>query len=489
MPPNVGASTVQRLLVQVHRWIGIVLCLMFAAWFASGIVMIYVPFPLLPLDERIDRAEPVDVDSVRVAPAEAIEAAESGPGAGIRLRSQDGRPQYVVADGGRTVAVQADTGERAAALDSSAAERIAREFSGLAAQSVHGPVRYDQWVVYGAFDALRPYYRVRLDDPEGTDLYVSAVTGEVVQRTSRSQRRWNYVGAVVHWIYPTVIRKHWALWDQLVWWVSLAGIGLTLAGLYLGILRWRSAVRSGRRGLSSPYRGWMKWHHVGGLTVGVVVLTWIFSGWLSMDHGRLFSTPAPAQDHVGRFAGMSASAAAGMIPVDALADAAPFSHAEIGAFAGSPVLRTTGPNGHALWRLFDGRLQAYRPSVADLSLAVSNAWPDHEPVESRVVGEGDTYTSLREGSLAPDTVRIVLDDPGDTWVHVSPTRAEIVSIMDRSRRVYRWLFNGLHSFDFPGLVDRRPLWDVLMVTLLSCGFAFCMTAVVIGFRRIRRTAR
>ena len=479
----------QRVLVQLHRWMGVVLCLMFAAWFASGIVMIYVPFPLLPLADRIDRAELVDVDRIRVAPIEAIDVADAGPSAGIRLRSQDGRPQYVVSDDGRVAVVQADTGELAAALAASSADRIAREFSGIATRSVHGPVQYDQWVVYGAFDALRPYYRVRLDDPAGTDLYVSAITGEVVQRTTRSQRGWNYVGAVVHWIYPTVIRKHWALWDQLVWWVSLAGIVLALVGIYLGILRWRSAVRSGQRGLSSPYRGWMKWHHVGGLTVGAVVLTWIFSGWLSMDHGRLFSTPSPAPDHVERFAGMSVRTAAEMIPVDALADTAPFSHAEIGAFAASPVLRTAGPNGPKLWRLFDNRLQEYRPTTAEVSAAVANAWPDYEPVDSYVLDKNDVYTSLREGPLPTDTVRIVLNDPADTWVHIHPTRAEIVSIMDRSRRVYRWLFNGLHSFDFPGLVDRRPLWDALMIALLSCGFIFCVTAVVIGFRRIRQTTR
>jgi len=480
---------VQRLLVQLHRWIGIVLCLMFAAWFASGIVMIYVPFPLLPLADRIDRAEVVDIDRIRVAPIEAIDLADSGSSVGIRLRSQDGRPQYVIADHGRVVVVHADTGELAAALDSSSAGRIARKFSGIATQSVQGPVHYDQWVVYGAFDALRPYYRVRLDDPVGTDLYVSAITGEVVQRTSRSQRRWNYVGAVVHWIYPTVIRKHWALWDQLVWWVSLAGIVLTLAGIYLGIQRWRSAAHSGQRGLSSPYRGWMKWPHVGGLPFGGVVLPWIFSGWSSLAHGRLLSTPPPAPDDVERFTGMSVRAAAGMIPVAALADTAPFSHAEIGAFAGSPVLRTAGPNGPKLWRLFDNRLQEYRPTSAEVSAAAANAWPDYEPVASHVLGRDDVYTSLREGSLPPDTVRIVLNDPADTWVHVHPTRAEIISIMDRSRRVYRWLFNGLHSFDFPGIVDRRPLWDVLMIALLSCGFVFCVTAIVIGFRRIKQTTR
>src|SRR5262249_47343743 len=52
--------------------------------------------------------------------------------------------------------------------------------------------------------------------------------------------------------------------------------------------------REGR--LGSPYRGWHALHHVIGLIAMVFVLTWIISGWLSMDHGRLFSrgqlTPA-----------------------------------------------------------------------------------------------------------------------------------------------------------------------------------------------------
>src|SRR5262249_26212342 len=38
----------------------------------------------------------------------------------------------------------------------------------------------------------------------------------------------------------------------------------------------------------SPYRGWHLWHHVGGLICMTFVLTWMCSGFLSMDDGRLF---------------------------------------------------------------------------------------------------------------------------------------------------------------------------------------------------------
>ena len=37
----------KRWLYLTHRWIGIVTCLLFAMWFVSGLVMLYVPFPEL----------------------------------------------------------------------------------------------------------------------------------------------------------------------------------------------------------------------------------------------------------------------------------------------------------------------------------------------------------------------------------------------------------------------------------------------------------
>ena len=61
---------------------------------------------------------------------------------------------------------------------------------------------------------------------------------------------------------------------------------------------------------------------------------------------------------------------------------------------------------------------------------------------------------------------------------------QIVSVMDRGRRVYRWLFNGLHSLDFPGLANHRPAWDVVIFLLLSIGFLFCVTGIVVGMKRL-----
>jgi uncharacterized iron-regulated membrane protein len=68
--------------------------------------------------------------------------------------------------------------------------------------------------------------------------------------------------------------------------VSLVALIVAISGGILGILRMKIAHWR----IVSPYSGWQKWHHVLGLACTTFVLTWMFSGWLSMDHGRLFST-------------------------------------------------------------------------------------------------------------------------------------------------------------------------------------------------------
>jgi uncharacterized iron-regulated membrane protein len=42
-----------RTLVLLHRWLGIAFCLLFAMWFATGMVMHFVPFPALTEAERV----------------------------------------------------------------------------------------------------------------------------------------------------------------------------------------------------------------------------------------------------------------------------------------------------------------------------------------------------------------------------------------------------------------------------------------------------
>jgi len=117
------------------------------------------------------------------------------------------------------------------------------------------------------------------DDPAGTRLYVSSATGEIVLWTTRTERFWNWLGSIPHWIYPTVLRRHGPLWAEVVIWTSIVGGFLTVIGLYIGIAQFKHRAN----GRLSPYRGWFYWHHIGGLLFGILSLTWVISGTFSMD--------------------------------------------------------------------------------------------------------------------------------------------------------------------------------------------------------------
>jgi hypothetical protein len=55
---------------------------------------------------------------------------------------------------------------------------------------------------------------------------------------------------------------------------------------------------------------------------------------------------------------------------------------------------------------------------------------------------------------------------------------------DRSRW-NRWLYHGLHSWNFPWLYRNRPAWDLLVLVFLLGGTSLSITGVALGFQLLR----
>ncbi len=81
-------------------------------------------------------------------------------------------------------------------------------------------------------------------------------------------------------------------------------------------------------------------------------------------------------------------------------------------------------------------------------------------------------------------LRVRFADSSATWFHIDPATGEILNRTDRSNRLYRWLFNAPHSFDFGPLLRHRPAWDLLLITLSLGGLLISASGVVIGWRRL-----
>jgi hypothetical protein len=476
-------SSVNRWLTWFHRWAGVALCLLFAIWFASGAVLHFVSFPSLSAADRHAGSEPIDMAQLRIDPSDAL--AKVPAATDLRLVSAAGRPVYLVQSAtGGWASIAGDNGEVLPLRSARIATTVAERFAGIPVVGVSGPLAYDQWIVHQHFDPFRPFYQVHLNDSEGTDLYVSARTGEVLQRTRFAQRAWNWSGAVVHWIYFTPLRKNWAAWNQVVWWVSLVALLSSAVGTWLGFLRMAANRGAGRRGLS-PFRGWMRLHHIIGLFASVIIVSWMLSGWLSMDHGRLFSRPEPTRQQSLLVSGLSVAAIAQAIHLPLIRALAPASeitfnalagHAFITAYDSAGGVRSSFPNpqpGQVLTRLTDSLLLS----------GLEPLWPGH--VHPAAVGDSyDRVYRLAE-SAASETA--VFEVSGESLrLYVDRDSGRVLAVMDTSRRQYAWIYYALHTLQFPGLIEHPEIRSVLVLALLALGFLSSITGVVLSVKRLRR---
>jgi PepSY-associated TM region len=470
-----------HLLTLLHRWLGVLFCLLFAMWFATGIVMHFVPFPALTEVERIGGLAPVEPSKVLRSPAEALQAGAIPGATRLRLFERVDGPVYVAAGVSGLAALRADDLSSAKVLSEQLALAIAGDHARRraldATQATFAELAaYDQWTVPNALDRHRPLYRIALNDRSRTELYVSSTTGEVVRDTTRSERWWNYAGSVAHWIYPAVLRSRARLWDATVWTLSLAALIAAISGALLGTLR----IKVDHYRLVSPFRGWQAWHHALGLGCMTFVLTWSFSGWLSMDNGRLFST--------GRLTGaetaMASGAARDFQPTrDLQGISAQAREVEWFIFGGRSYRRER--TGLTSQHLLSGDLGADKPATlrqflepGEIDAFAKGLRPACEPAV--VIDAKDDYAiaaSIPDGPV----YRIVC---GDVWFHIDGASGAMLERLDQSRRVYRWLYGALHTMDVPALLARPKLRTALIVILCGCGFMFSLTGVVIGWRRL-----
>ncbi len=282
---------VLRTLIVLHRWVGIALCLFFLLWFPSGIGMMYWGFPGVSASDRLDRSPRLDPAKIVISPSEAAErVGVQANSTQIRLNSFDGRPVYRFGSGGKGRAggsgliVYADTGDVQTEVSSEMLGRIASSWAGMplagaTRESVQEP---DQWTVAGQLRNLRPMYKYSW--PDGQQVYLNGITGEVVQYTTLGKRLAAHISAIPHWLYYTPLRKYQSQWLSFMIWTSLIGTIGAIIGIVVALWMYspRLKYRLGGTPTGIPYRGQKRWHWIFGMDSVFATVTWTFSGLMSL---------------------------------------------------------------------------------------------------------------------------------------------------------------------------------------------------------------
>ncbi len=481
-----------RWLFLTHRWLGILLCIPVALWFASGIVMLYIGYPKLTPWERLSHLPVLDIGDVAAIPRQVGQPDE------LRLVMVSDTSVFLARHRNKWAAYDFRNGEPLKA-DASLALASARAFMSEGNPVYLGEVLEDTWTHSRALDSHRPLHRIAMNDAAGTELYVSSQTGEVVRDASHMERAWNYIGTWLHWLYMFRGGKLDAIYLQVVIGLSSIGTLMLVLGVWIGISRFRLRSEYTSRKGRTPYREpWKRRHHLLGLAFAATSILWMFSGIMVANPGKVFSArhqPANSELFAG---GRLMLASFETTPAEAIATA----HAELGQikelrwhwFDGEPWY--IAYNGYGDTRIVSGKapLRVFAQFDFDrLFIAAERSLVGAQVIERSVLTTYDNWYLQRvahsmEGHIERrlPVLRIEFGDTEQTWLHVDPYTGTIHNQLDERRRWRRWLFSAIHCWDFVGLIDRRPLWDLVMIVFCGGGLVLSVTSLTLSIRRLKR---
>ena len=509
----------RKTLIWTHRYLGIVLSAVFLMWFLTGIGMIYARgMPRLTPEVRLARLLPLNFENVEISPAEAAEIAGAGNPGRLTLTTVLDRPAYQFSARG-TRTVFADNGETLAELSASSARRVAAQFMDLPESQIPDAAilsEPDQWTLQNRF----PIYKFEVRDDAGTHLYVSPQSAEVVQLTTRSSRWLAWVSTIPHFLYFRSLRLDVGIWNSVVVWAAGLGCIVAAAGIFLGILHFKPSkpLRVSRLSSYIPYRGWLRWHFALGLVFGVLTLTWVFSGLLSMEPWAWTNSDESLVEagrrafpegfgDLSRFPSIDTQALRNVLK-GAAAKEVEFAsivdepHYIVRGASGMAPIPGTPDGGHQPYYVMRGvdperwviaangmRLREEPFPTETIQGRLATALPDIAVVETTWLDSYDWYYYSRDGRAPLPVLRLKMADADSTWLYVDPQVNQIVGRVNRLNRVERWLYNGLHNLDFPFLYYNRPLWDGVVIVLSLGGAALSAIGVILGVRRVTRGVR
>ncbi|MGM9759935.1 MAG: PepSY domain-containing protein [Parabacteroides sp.] len=461
-----------KLMLWIHKVLGILLSALFCVWFLSGLVMVYHTFPRVSQADRIARMDGLEPG---VWPSVEELTARLPEGDTIRSLSLDGylgEPMFHIRTNSGSYDLPADSATVIPTLNAARFQQIAARWCDAPVQRIDTLHQLDQWIPFGQLKRELPIYRYHFADAERHQLYLSSRTGKVLQWTDADSRFWAWLGAIPHWIYFTSLRQDADRWIRVVVWLSGLGSLMCLAGLYLGIRDFRLARRRGNQ--FSPFkRFWFKWHHIIGTLFGLFVLTFVFSGMMSLarvqDWGIRAKLPFSPQARLRQLAPLPAD-----YPLDY--------RVVIAAYPGEiRQLEWSCFGLHPFYTLQTGEEEGTRWIDASQSTPSSLYLTDTQVLEMlRQVHGADTemeissldhydsYYISKKRNLPLPVWKVTLDDVDRSTYYIHPESGRCQYVNTPSRW-HHWMYPAFHSLNFRLLVNHPLWWEIVMWCLMLGG--------------------
>ena len=479
---------INRIIYSLHRILGTLLSILFLMWFLTGIVMIYHGFPSANREEKLAKLGNIQDESLPSVSEVMARTEQPDSVKGIIVNNYLGNTNFILSTSKGREVVAADSARQPSEIDGDYIRKVAALWCDAKVIKIDTLSDLEQWIPFGRLRDDLPIYKFYFGDDNQTQLYISSATGEVLQCTTHSERVWSWLGPIPHWIYFTWLRQNADLWKNVIIWISLLGIFMLFAGFYIAIRSYRQQIRRGK-GLKSPYKKlWYKWHHVAGTIFGIFLLTWIFSGmmsladtpeWLGREHKQydyleVMEKSAPELDAypldyrkvINHFGGKATQ-----VEWTHFFDLPTYT---VQIEGGEPVVADASGNDFKPFQLTRQQVEKAIKSIhGDEHFTVSE------------MKEYDNYYLDRKHELPLPVWKVKIDNADKTCYYINPVNGNMRSYNTHSRWAFH-LYQGLHSLRYKFLVEHPVAWTIVMWFLMLAGAFVSLTGVVLGIKYIRR---
>ncbi|MDE6826473.1 MAG: PepSY domain-containing protein [Paramuribaculum sp.] len=478
-------NKINRTILSTHRISGTVIAVFFFMWFFTGLVLIYHGFPRLDGRKALELAGALPTENP--VPDSLPEGLKS-----LRIGRMHGQTVVEWSTKDTSVVVTAD-GEPLLKPDYAMAEAAAKEWASGGIRKVDTLVERDQWIMYSRYVRELPIYKFYFDDKEGSEVYVGAASGEVLQTTDKRSRMWAWIGAIPHKLYFPAMREDVDVWKRWLLAGGLLCLVASLSGVYVALLLWIKRRRKTGR-LENPMKGKvMRLHFALGLVFGLPLIAWSVSGVFSMQKVPRWMVGFEGEEYISA----SKLWGRGMLPLEeyktdyeALKKAWPemreLSYGRIGRI---PVINVVTPDTSVV---IDGR-HSVPTGVwiegAEAVVAVRGLYDDEDTkVELRVMDEYDSHYFSLSGHAPLPVYKIEVDNSDGTLFYINP-RSGGVTYLNNNKIARRILFSGIHYLNLKPFAGHEGIWKFCMWIVCVTGMVFCLTSVWLGVKYVARKMR
>lgn len=453
-------------------------------WFVSGLVLIYHSFPHISKQTRYEKQEclpslKTDIKDMFSRASDKIETE------GFTISQFQGQTLFSFKEKGKSFSICVDSTQQPKIIEHTS---IAQRWINATVLKIDTLFEREQWIMYSSYKRKMPIYKYYFDDDEKHQAYIASKTGKVLQLTNKSERFWAYCGAIPHKLYFPFLRKHTRAWINTFTVFGIIIFIACMAGMYIGVsLVYKRYKRT--RKIGSPYtKPLYYWHHLCGLVFGVFLITWAFSGGISLQ-----KIPKSIVETYGDFKINNSTVRGDILSLDKY------------VLDYRNVFRSFDDVKEIVWTHYKNVpiysvVYGDKITFVDASSSVLKQLYLEEDVVLKSVCDihgksteydisllesyDDYYLSLNNDLPLP-VYKIEFKDRDDSIYYVNPKTGKY-KYLNRNKKLKKFLFSGLHYFKLKCFVDNHILWTICIWFLCLGGIIVSFTGLCLSVKRIRK---